>query len=214
MRDFPIFTTEFGVASLVLREIPYKKEAYICIRDVQEGFLREHLCECVSFCKMAGADRVYATGADGLAAYPLADCIVQMAGEAPQDGEEMANLFPVTEQTVARFREIYNGKMRPVFNSKTLESRDEKEILRSGGAYFVHREGQLLGIGWVGEGEILALAAWERGAGEQVLRTLLSLNPMERVTLQVAASNQRAIRLYEKLGFLRTREVARWYDVT
>ena len=26
MRDFPIFTTDYGVASLILKEIPYKKE--------------------------------------------------------------------------------------------------------------------------------------------------------------------------------------------
>ena len=38
MRDFPIFTTEYGVSSLTLKEIPYKKQAFICIRDVQPGF--------------------------------------------------------------------------------------------------------------------------------------------------------------------------------
>ena len=36
MKDFPIFTTDYGVSSLVLKEIPYKKVAYIRIRDAQQ----------------------------------------------------------------------------------------------------------------------------------------------------------------------------------
>jgi hypothetical protein len=51
MRDFPFFTSDIGVASLVLREIPYKKEAYISVRDVQPGMLPDLLAECISFCK-------------------------------------------------------------------------------------------------------------------------------------------------------------------
>ena len=45
MRDFPIFSTETGVSSLTLKEIPYKKQAYIRIQDVQPGALQEHLRE-------------------------------------------------------------------------------------------------------------------------------------------------------------------------
>jgi hypothetical protein len=33
MRDIPMFTTEYGVASLVLKEIPYQAAAYITIQD-------------------------------------------------------------------------------------------------------------------------------------------------------------------------------------
>ena len=35
MKDFPMFTTEYGIASLVLKEIPYKKEAYIMLRATE-----------------------------------------------------------------------------------------------------------------------------------------------------------------------------------
>ena len=68
MRDFPIFTTEYGVSSLVLKEIPYKKQAYIRIRDVQEAYFAEHLQECVSFCRMCGAEVIFAEGNDKLEA--------------------------------------------------------------------------------------------------------------------------------------------------
>ena len=47
MRDFPVFTTEYGVASLIFKEIPYRQEAYIRIRDVQPGKLPELLAELV-----------------------------------------------------------------------------------------------------------------------------------------------------------------------
>ena len=62
MKDFPFFTTEYGVASLVLKEIPYKGEAYITLRDAQPGQEAELLAECVSFCRMAGAEKILAAG--------------------------------------------------------------------------------------------------------------------------------------------------------
>ena len=150
MRDFPFFTTDVGVSSLVLKEIPYKEAAYICIRDVSDDFFAEHMQECVGFCRMAGAERIYATGHPRLEGYPLADRILQMRGTPVLDGQRIRHLFPVTEPTVSRWRQLYNGSMASVFNSRTLESRDEKEILASSGAYFVHDSGHLLGIGWIG----------------------------------------------------------------
>ena len=214
MRDFPIFTTEYGVSSLTLREIPYKKEAYICIRDVQTAFFQEHLSECVGFCKMAGAERVFATGHEMLQAYPNVITIVQMRGQIPSDVSRTAQLFPVTESTVGKWREIYNGRMRAVPNARTLEKRDEATLLQESGVYFVHREGTLLGIGWLRGEKLEALASVIPGEGECVMRTLLSLLDGESVTLEVAASNRRAVHLYEKLGLLKTAEVARWHDVT
>lgn len=213
MRDFPIFTTDYGVASLILKEIPYKKEAYICIRDVQPDGFEEHLKECVGFCKMAGAERIYAAGHDLLEAYPYYTTVVEMCSGTYEKSGDMAQLFPVTEQTVTRWREIYNRRMKEVHNSGTLEGRDEKKILESGGAYFVHREGELLGIGWVQDNKILAIASVVPGKGSVVLQTLLSLCDGEPVSLEVASTNLRAVHLYEKHGFLATKEVSRWYKV-
>ena len=41
MKNIPIFTTEYGTASLILREIPYKKEAYVANPSALPGRLRE-----------------------------------------------------------------------------------------------------------------------------------------------------------------------------
>ena len=214
MRDFPIFTTDFGVSSLVLKEIPYKKAAYIRIRDVQKGFLHQHLEECVKFCQMAGAERIFAAGNEELSRYPLYTSVLEMRGNAWVEREKLCNLFPVTESTVTRWRGIANERLAGVDNAATLESRDEKEILSSGGAYFIHDDGELLGIGWMKDTELLLVAAVKPGAGERVMHTLMSLVEGAYVRLEVASTNTRAIHLYEKLGFLKTAEITRWYEVT
>ena len=214
MRDFPLFTTEYGVVSLLLKEIPYKQTAYIRIREVQEGFFGEDLKECVAFCRMCGAERIYAAGHEKLEEYPLYTAVVQMRAVARVEEEKVKCLFPVTEKTVGQWRSIYNEKMAGVDNAATMESRDEKKILESGGAYFVHEDGKLLGIGWWDEEKLLAVAAVEKGAGEAVMHTLLSTREGLPVMLEVASTNERAVRLYEKLGFMKTAETDRWYDLS
>jgi len=211
MRDFPIFTTEYGVSSLVLKEIPYKSEAYIRIRDVQEAFFEEHLAECVSFCRMCGAEQIFAEGNEKLSRYPLYTAVYRMQGTAQPEPEKTANLFPVTKETVGQWRRLYNEAMKTVDNAGTLESREEGQILDSGSAYFVHRSGELLGIFWLEGNKLLAVAAVRKGAGETVMHTLMTLLEGETMELEVASTNERAIRLYERLGFLKTAELSRWY---
>jgi len=213
MRDFPIFETEYGVSSLVLREIPYRNEAYIHIRGVQQGKEAEHLQECAAFCRMAGADRIFAAG-EGLQDYPVYTAVLQMRGSTHSDPEKLESLFPVTEKTVSQWREIHNRAMAGVDNGGTLEKRDEDRILKSGGAYFIHRNGTLLGIGWLEGCSLQAVAAVERGAGERIMHTLMSFIGEDTMTLEVASTNRRAIRLYEKLGFFAVEQRIVWHDVT
>lgn len=213
MRDFPIFTTEYGVSSLILKEIPYRNEAYIRIRDVQEDFFEDHLAECVSFCRICGAERIYAEGNEKLEGYPLYTAVYRMTGTARSAEEKTASLFPVTAETVDKWRSLYNEAMRTVDNAGTLESREEGKIVANGSAYFVHREGDLLGIFWLEDTKLLAVAAVKKGAGETVMHTMMSLLEGETMELEVASTNQRAIRLYEKLGFVKIAEVSRWYRV-
>lgn len=213
MRDFPIFTTDTGVSSLILKEIPYKQEAYIRIGDVQNDGFEEHLKECVSFCRMAGAERVLATGHEKLETYPLEAALLEMRGTAWVEPEKLKNLFPVTEATVRTWRGYHNEKLRNVTCSATLTTREEEEILAEPGAYFVHDNGELLGIGWLEDTHLRTVAAMKPGAGETVMHTLMSLVEGATMTLEVASTNGRAIRLYEKLGFLSTGERERWHRV-
>lgn len=213
MKDFPFFATEFGVAGLELREIPYRGEAYIRIREVVPGKLGQLVEECASFCRMAGAERVYAQGHPGLSEWPMHTAVLEMRGTAWVEKEKLACLFPVTEATVSRWRQLCNEAMGSVDNAATLEARDEEHILREPGAYFVHDNGRLLGIGWLKDGELRTVAAMQRGAGERVMHTMMSLAEREPIRLDVASTNTRAIRLYERLGFVTVGEQSRWYVV-
>lgn len=206
-----MFDTEYGIASLVLKEIPYKGIAYIILREVWEPEML--LKECVSFCRMCGAEVICAAGHEMLDTYPLYTAVYEMRGEAAVDSASLKSLFPVTEATVSRWREIYNEKMRPIDNAATLTTFDEKRILQSGGAYFVHEDGELLGIGWLDDTELLAVASVKPGMGRTVMNTLMSLVEGDQMVLEVASTNEKAIRLYEKLGFIKTREISRWYRV-
>ena len=210
MKDIPIFTTDSGVSSLILKEIPYKQLAFIHVQDVQSGQLKPHLEKCISFCRMLGAEKILAKGHEGLKDYPLESVVVEMTLMHDQREPE-ANLWPVAEESVAKWREIYNEAMGKFDNHATLTFHDEKRIVQSGGAYFVHRDGELLGIGWMDGQELLALVSTVSGMGETVARTLLTTVSSDKITLEVVSDNLRAVRLYERMGFVKTREVSRWY---
>ena len=211
MKDFPVFDTEFGIASLVLAEVPYREEAYIHIRDALQPV--ELLKECVSFCRMVGAERVYACGHEILERYPVQGEIWEMRGRAEPDPALAERPEPVTKQTVGRWRQMMNERMAGVDNAGTLDSRKEKEILSSGGAYFVYRGEELLGGFWLHEGEMKLVAAVQPGAGRRVMHTLMSLIPGEEIRLEVISTNEKALRLYERLGFVKTRPIHTWHRV-
>lgn len=211
MRDFPVFSTTNGVVSLVLKEIPYKAEAYITIRSSTK--LRALLEECVDFCRAAGAEQIYATGDAFLQEYPLHATIYKMRAQISSLPESDATLFPVTEKTLKQWCEIYQEKMTSVPNAATMTKEDAKSMLERGEGYFVHEDGELLGIGMVGEETIRAIATAVPGAGERVLCALCHGLLHEHAELEVAAENTRAIRLYERLGFVKIAEVSRWYKI-
>lgn len=211
MRDIPVFTTEYGVASLVLREIPYRQEAYICIQSSCQP--EELLAECIGFCRACGAEKIYARNHEILEKYPLHTAILKMRGIAQIDAGKVENLWPVTEETVSQWRQFMNDRLKNVDNAGTLVQQDEKEILERGGAYFVHIKGELLGGGWLVDGKLRLIASAVPGAGKRIMHTLMSLQPDQPIELEVASTNKRAIRLYEKLGFVQTEELRRWYKI-
>ena len=57
------------------------------------------------------------------------------------------------------------------------------------------------------------VAAAKPGAGQQIMETLFTLMDGQVLRLQVASTNTKAIRLYERLGFRQTKEVSSWYRV-
>ena len=212
MLDFPVFTTQNGVASIVLREVPYKGEAYITLHDTLQP--EALLAECIDFCKVAGADKIYATGHDLLKKYPLHTSVIKMQQLRDNLPEGDGYLFPATDETAEKWRSIYNEKMKSVPNASTMTREDMKNHISKGGCYFVHKGDNLLGIGLVNGEKIEAIASCEPGVGETVLLTLCNALFSEMVIVEVASTNIPAVRLYERLGFQKVAEISSWYNVS
>lgn len=211
MKDLPMFTTQYGVASLILREVPYQQTAYIRLQASEEP--EKLLRECVGFCRMVGAHTILAAGEGIPAEYPLHTAIWRMSVCRENLADTDAALFPVQEATADEFQRIYNEKVSRIPNAAWMDERDRKEMLASGEGYFVHRGQNLLGIGRVLGGEIRFLAALKPGAGENVVKALAHAVTEDTVTVEVASANEKAVALYKRLGFVTVEELSRWYRV-
>ena len=211
MRDIPVFTTECGVGTLVLQEIPYSKTAYVKIQDAShpEAFIEE----CKDFCRMAGAEKVYAAGHVALETYPLHAVIVQMRRDLYDLQKTEATLVPVSEHTLRDWCQIYNEKMASVPNAAYMTAVKGKQMLERADGYFIYSGDRLLGIGMAAVDRIDAVASIVAGAGADIVLSLCQMLPGSQVTLDVAEENIKAVRLYERLGFVKTVELSRWYKI-
>lgn len=208
MKDIPVFATELGVASLTLSEIPVCKRAYIKIQST--ACLDAFLEECTTFCRMAGAEQIYASGHDSLQSLPLHAVIVEMQCSREALPDTDAALFPVQENTLSEFVCIYNEKAARIPNAAYLTTVQAQQMQDG---YFVHRDGKLLGIGRASGDTIGFLASVMPGAGQEVLSALAHAITTDVVKLEVATANEKAMALYARMGFVTTSEVSRWYCV-
>lgn len=211
MKNLPIFTTENGAASLILREIPYREVAYIRIHSSERP--RELARECAAFCRACGAEQVYATGHPALEIFPLYTRILRMSRSLRGLPKGNGSLWPVLPENLEQWREIYNRRMAQVPNSAYMTRSDGEKLLAQGDGYFVHRDGALLGIGRARGDTLLAAASVERGGGRDTVLALCGVLSEDRVVLEAADTNTRAMRLYSSLGFLPAAELSRWYSV-
>ena len=211
MRDLPFFTTEYGVASLTLQEIPYRADAYIRLQKAADP--PKLLDECISFCRAAGANRVFAASDEYPLDYPLHAKILRMSCVRTALAETDASLFPLQEETLPQWVSIYNEKIATVDHAAYFTKEKGKQLLLNGGGYFVHRNGELLGIGSVSRDEITTVIAVQKGSGADVLLALNHALFGETVHVEVASTNTAAINLYTRLGFIANHVVSEWYKV-
>lgn len=211
MKDFPVFTTAYGVASLILKEVPYQGTAYIIIRDSLEP--EKLLHECVEFCSVCGADRIYATGHEFLEGYPFYTAMWEMRVSTAALSDTDAALWPVKEKTLEAWRQIYNEKVKKLPNGAWMTEKDGKSMLQKGDGYFIHRGETLLGIGRASAESMDWVASVRPGAGRDVVLALAHAVTKDTAVLTVASVNEKAVKLYESLGFLGTKEISRWYQV-
>ena len=211
MKDIPVFATEYGIASLVLKEIPYQSAAYVTVRDSLEP--ERLLEECIGFCRACGADRIYATGHSVLESRPLYTAMWQMQCSLEALPDTDAALWPVQENTLKQWQQIYNDKVRNLPNGAWMTDADARKMIDKGDGYFIHRGETLLGIGRVSGDTIDWVASLQPGAGRDVLLALSHAITEETVYLTVASVNIKAVKLYENLGFLKNKELSRWFHI-
>lgn len=210
MKDIPLFHTENGIASLRLKEIPFFQTAYITIQSALDE--EKLLQDCISLCKAAGADRVFATGIEDTQRYSAVN-IVKMTRDVTDLEPTDAMLFPLQENTISQWREIYNQKMRYVTGAAYMNDVLAKEILVDKKGYFIHKNGELMGIGTACGDTISVVASVKKGAGKEILMALLSALPADRAVVEVASDNQKATDLYSALGFTAVAIVNTWYKI-
>ena len=211
MRDIPMFSTELGVASLTFSQIPYSGKAYIRIQDTAQP--EAFIAECVDFCRAAGAQVIYITGHSFCEKYKEYTTIMEMQCIKTAVGETDAALFPVTDKTLSHWRDIYNEKIIKVPNGAWLTISDAKMYMKEKALYFVHRGETLLGTGIVYENELQWVCSVVPGGGIDVVRALCSCVADDIIKLTVASSNEKAVRLYEKLCFCPTKIHSTWYEL-
>lgn len=211
MRDIPLFETEFGTAGLVLNQIPCSGNAYIhMIAPVQ---FSELLDECVGFCKAAGAERIYACGDENVKSFPHYTDVIRLTCSLEMIEDTDACLLPVTEETCEQWRRMYNERMAGVDNAAVLTTFTCRKLVKDKGAYFVHKDGEVLGIGVAYGEKIDAIASIIPGQGANVLKALCHALSGPMVNVEVASTNNPAVRLYEKLGFLPVEIIRSWHRV-
>lgn len=207
MRDIPVFTTQNGVASLILKNIPYCADAYIQIQDASDTDAL--LLECVDFCKAVGAERVFASNVCGELGLSLFTEVWEMSAAIDHLPDTEAIACPVVESDLEQWRQTYNLHMKDVPTAAYLSAEDIKSMNNQ--IYYVYNKDIIIGLGIASGGRIDGIVSLYRGKGQGVFCALCKVMDTERVLLEVASENKRAISLYRRLGFEKTAVLNRWY---
>ena len=203
MKAIPVFTCADGIATLILREVFSRGEAYVLVRSVFST-VPALLRACEDFCRAAGATRVYFGGAAD-----FSDCRVyarllerriarQLLPETP------ALAVPVRAQEAAQWAALYNERFRAVPAAQSCRTPED--------AYFIERGTERIGLGQVRGESLRSVAALRRGCGAACVSALAALAEGTHLRLLCAAENLPAMRLYDRLGFTRGAVKEIWYQ--
>lgn len=215
MKDIPVFTGAHGIATLVLKEIPWSGCGYVIVRSVWDD-AAAFLDECLGFCRACGAEQVYASweNADLPAdhAYDMVRMEIKKSELPPLCEIETENL---TKENSQAFLEIYNKCFQQVPNAASYSAKDTARLLGEETAYLVRRNGEYAAIAEISrEGlEAVAVLPEHKGLGYALTRTVLEKVPSTNIKLKVASTNTRAVRLYERLGFVFGGVLSRWWKL-
>ena len=219
MNNIPVFTAQGGTATLILREIPISGKAYILLRTVLPG-MEEHLvAECASFCRLCGAEQIFASWADGELPFlpPAYDIYLLHVSKSALPEGKPVQLIPMTPENDAIYQRIYNRCFSHVSHALSYDRGQIARIYREGQKAFLalDEKDRPYGIGELHGDELAAIAVLPkyRGTGMDLAISLLRLCPGEDLKVTVASDNEAAMHLYEKRGFHLFGVESKWFRV-
>lgn len=217
MKNIPLFTSAYGAATLILKELSWSGNAYVLVRSVWQGQIEALLAECRDFCRAVGAENIFAvdhgSGCD-LPGTPDYEMITMAcAKDRLPPPRHPVELEPLTEENSDAYLSIYNECFRQVpsaasYNKKSLISlygEDLAWLARVGDTYAAVAELSKTGL------EGIAVLPAYRGLGFDLAAQVLQMVPRLRPELRVASTNVRALALYQRLGFSEIGERKPWY---
>lgn len=219
MNNIPVFTSQGGTATLILREIPVSQRAYILLRTVLPGMAENLVAECASFCKMCGAEQIFASWADGDLPFlsPAYDIYLLHVSKSALPEGKPVQLVPMTPENDAIYQRIYNRCFSHVSHAASYDRGQIARIYREHQRAFLalDEKDRPYGIGELHGDELAAIAVLpnHRGTGTDLAISLLQLCPGEDLKVTVASDNEAAMHLYEKLGFHLSGVDSKWFRV-
>ncbi len=204
---------------MILREIPISGKAFFLLRTVLPGKEKNLVAECASFCRMCGAEEIFASWSNGDLPFlsPAYDIyLLHVAKSALPQGKPV-HLTPMTPENDAIYQRIYNRCFSPVSHAASYDRGQIARIYREGQRAFLalDENERPYGIGELHGDEMAAIAVLpnHRGKGTDLAISLLNLCPGEDLTVTVASDNNAAMHLYEKLGFHLSGIESKWFRV-
>lgn len=216
MKDIPMFTGQYGLASLILKEIAVSGRAYVLVRSVWNGQTHAFLQECRDFCRAVGAQTVYASYEnEDLPAVHAYDMLTMETEKAKLPQGKPVKLEPLTPENGEVYLDIYNACFREVIGAASYGKQDLQRLYDKDCAFLAKVDGSYAAVAEISEEgmESIAVLPQYRGSGYDLSLTVLPMVPRKTIRLKVASTNERAISLYRRLGFAQTGVAGRWWKL-
>ncbi len=227
MNDIPAFTEGGGVSTLILREIPYKKTAFIMVRTFDSVSLDEHLREAASLCRFAGAKAVFAS-AEEKELFPAREPdykMLRLSAEALAAEESSLKYEALDEGNLEQYLGIYNACFSDMLSAETLTEKKIRKNLESKSRecmlyYIKGMPAAISDVEPIDDAVILnavgVLPEFRGGCGSEVLRNVMarvSKNGRNKLCLDVMSTNMAALKMYYKHGFNLEKVLSCWYRI-
>ena len=206
MKNIPLFTSAYGIATLILREIPWSGSAYVLVRSVWNDQAAALLEECCGFCRAVGAEQIFAAyDTEPLPAEHAYDMWVMSRPKKglPLPASEVI-LEPLSRENRDVYLRIYNQCFRQVPSAASYDQSSLEPLYGEDLAWLAKVDGAFAGVAEISkEGlEGIAVLPEYAGLGTDLALSVLPMVPSTELQLKVASTNERAIRLYRRLGFV------------